>query len=76
VGSHSGEIPHVIGDAGLVFPEGDAAALNQHLTWLAADAAHRAALAEQGRARVLAHFTMAQIARRTVEVYEALCTSP
>ena len=29
VGSDSGEIPHVIGDAGLVTPEGDAAALRR-----------------------------------------------
>ena len=76
VGSASGEIPHVIGDAGLLFPEEDVAALHAHLATLAASPDARGILAEQGRARVLAHFTMAEIARRTVEVYAALCTSP
>ena len=37
IGSDSGEIPHVIGDAGLVFPEGDAQALASHLLRLAGD---------------------------------------
>ena len=76
IGSAGGEIPHVIGDAGLLFPEEDVAALQGHLATLAASPDARRVLAEQGRARVLAHFTMAEIARRTVEVYAALCTSP
>ena len=37
VGSDSGEIPHVIGDAGLVTPEGDASALTAALERLMAD---------------------------------------
>ena len=36
VGSDSGEIPHVIGEAGLVFPEGDAPALCARLEELGA----------------------------------------
>ena len=42
VGSDSGEIPHVIGPAGLTFPEGDAAALADALRRLQADPALRA----------------------------------
>lgn len=72
VGSRSGEIPWVIGDAGLVFPEGDAAALGRALTLLAADPAQRAELALAGRARVLAHFTQARIAAATAEVYHQM----
>lgn len=69
VGSTCGEIPHVIGDAGLIFPEGDAAALRERLRRLQADPALREELARRGRERVLAHFTHARIAAQTVEVY-------
>ncbi|MBI3763745.1 MAG: glycosyltransferase family 4 protein [Chloroflexi bacterium] len=69
VGSTCGEIPNVIGDAGLIFPEEDVAALTAHLRALKGDAALRASFAERGRARVLAHYTQAQIAAQTVEVY-------
>ncbi len=69
VGSSSGEIPHVIGDAGLVVPEGDVQALRQALGRLLEDADLRRALAAAGRQRVLAHFTQQRIAQQTVEVY-------
>lgn len=72
IGSASGEIPAVIGDAGLVFPEGDAQALAESITTLAEDPGRRAGLAQRGRARVLAHFTHAQIAAETVRVYERM----
>lgn len=72
VGSDCGEIPHVIGEAGLVFPEGDATALRQALARLMADPALRADLARRGRQRVLAHFTQARLAAQTVAVYRAL----
>jgi glycosyltransferase involved in cell wall biosynthesis len=76
VGSSSGEIPHVIGDAGLIFPEGDVAALRERLARLAADPALRAELARRGRERVLAHYTQAAVARRHVEVYRAMVAAP
>jgi glycosyltransferase involved in cell wall biosynthesis len=72
VGSDSGEIPHVIGDAGLVFPEGDAAALAERLTRLHASADLRRDLAARGRERVLANFTTAQVAQKTLAVYRQL----
>jgi len=71
-GSNCGEIPHVIGDAGLVFPEGEAGALADALAALASDPARRAALAERGRARVLAQFTQAQVAATTARVYREM----
>lgn len=69
VGSDSGEIPHVIGPAGLVFPEGDAAALRTQLTRFWHEPTLRAELGQRGRARVLAQYTQAQIAAQTVAVY-------
>jgi glycosyltransferase involved in cell wall biosynthesis len=69
IGSRSGEIPWVIGDAGRIFPEGDAGALADILAELAGDPAQRSTLAAAGRARVLRHFTQAQVAAATAEVY-------
>jgi glycosyltransferase involved in cell wall biosynthesis len=70
VGSDSGEIPHVIGDAGLVTPEGDVDALGAALRRLHDDAALRADLGCRGRERVLQHFTHRRIAEATVRSYE------
>ncbi len=68
-GSASGEIPWVIGDAGVLFPEGDAEALAQVLEGLIDDPERRARLASLGRERVLAQFTQSQIAEATARVY-------
>ena len=76
VGSRSGEIPWVIGDAGRIFPEGDAGALADILAELAGDQAQRSALAAAGRARVLSHFTQAQVASATAVVYREMMRSP
>ena len=72
VGSDSGEIPQVIGDGGLVVPEGDAGALAGALQSLMASPALCRDLGERGRARVLEQFTHASIARRTVAVYRSV----
>jgi glycosyltransferase involved in cell wall biosynthesis len=72
VGSDSGEIPNVIGEAGLVFPEGDAAALRDRLLRLMTDEALLARQRQSGRQRVLAHYTQEQIAARTVAVYRQM----
>ena len=71
VGSDTGEIPHVIGEAGVVFPEDDVDALRDALTQLAADPARRADLARRGRARVETEFTQERVAEATVRVYHA-----
>ncbi|MSP12768.1 MAG: glycosyltransferase family 1 protein [Chloroflexi bacterium] len=72
IGSDSGEIPQVIGDAGLVFPEGDLPALTSLLTCLYRDPALRAELSQRGRARALSHFTHAHIAAATCDWYQTL----
>jgi glycosyltransferase involved in cell wall biosynthesis len=58
VGSDSGAIPGVIGDAGLVVPEGDAEALRQALQRLQADAALRETLGQRGRQRAVEVFSV------------------
>lgn len=70
VGSDSGEIPRVIGDAGLIVPEGDARALSTALLHLANDRELRQRLGELGRRRVLDRFTHARIAGATAEAYQ------
>jgi glycosyltransferase involved in cell wall biosynthesis len=75
VGSSSYEIPHVIADAGLIFPEDDVAALTERLSRLLDDPAMRRALARKGRERVLAHYTQERIAADTYAVWRAVLTS-
>jgi glycosyltransferase involved in cell wall biosynthesis len=72
LGSDSGEVPNVIGDAGLIFAEGDVEALRQHLATLMADVALWRELAARGRARVRDRFTQARVAAETVQVYERI----
>jgi glycosyltransferase involved in cell wall biosynthesis len=72
IGSDSGEIPHVIGEAGLIFPEGDVPALRAHLQRLQTDYSLRRTLAVAGRQRAVAHFTQAQVAAQTVAAYRAI----
>jgi len=75
VGSDSGEIPHVVGDAGLIFPEDDAEALRACLIQLMREPATAMALAQRGRERVLARFTQESVAARTVDVYREIIRS-
>jgi glycosyltransferase involved in cell wall biosynthesis len=76
LGSDSGEIPHVLGAAGWVFPENDALALRAQIECLAGAPAARAALATAGRARALAHFSMARVAADTVAAYRSILGVP
>jgi glycosyltransferase involved in cell wall biosynthesis len=72
IGSDCGEIPNVVGEAGLIFPEEDTEALREHLVRLMRDLDLWTDLARRGRERVLAHFTQAQVAAQTVAVYREL----
>jgi len=72
LGSESGEIPQVIGKAGWTFPEDDAAALQSHLQRLMQEPERRTELGKLGRQRVLEHFTQAQIAAQTIQVYQEM----
>ena len=72
VGSDCGEIPNVVGDAGLIFPEDNAEALQECLTRLMRDDSLWTTLVQRGRKRVLSRFTQAQIAADTVAVYREM----
>lgn len=72
IGSDSGEIPNVIGDAGLVFPEGDVAALCARIETLQREPAHCRELGARGCERVLAHFTQTRVAEETYGIYQKL----
>ncbi|MCL6648436.1 MAG: glycosyltransferase family 4 protein [Chloroflexi bacterium] len=75
IGSSSGEIPNVIGEAGLVFPEGDVLALRAQLARLLADPALQRDLATRGRERVVAQFTQERVADATLAFYQQVLTS-
>jgi glycosyltransferase involved in cell wall biosynthesis len=72
IGSDSGEIPYVIADAGLTFPEGNARELSQRVRQLLDDPELYAHLARKGRQRVLENYTQEQIAKQTYEVYREM----
>jgi glycosyltransferase involved in cell wall biosynthesis len=72
IGSDSAEIPNVIGDAGLIVPEGDVGALRHALASLMDDPARRADLARRGRERALARYTNRKIAEADLKFFEEL----
>jgi glycosyltransferase involved in cell wall biosynthesis len=71
VGSTSGEIGDVIGDAGLLTPEGDVVCLRDALARLLGDPSLRRDLGQRGRERVVGLYTHERIAEQTVAVYRA-----
>ena len=69
IGSRCGEIPNVVDEAGLLFPEDDAGALAAQLKLLMTDRDERGRLASLGRRRVLQEYTQRKIAKDTREGY-------
>ncbi len=72
VGSDSGAIPRVIGEAGLIFPERNASALAAILAKLLEEAELRKELAEKAFLRVSENYSWAVIARKLRDVYLSL----
>jgi len=72
VGSDSGEIPNVIGEAGLIFHEGDVDDLRNQLLKLMADRELRHYVAKSGRRRVINHYTHTRIAEAHYKVYQEM----
>jgi len=72
IGSSSGEIPNVIGDAGLVFQEGDSEDLRGKLDAVIRDLSLRRSLAKKGFERANSLFTWESIAKDTYETYQFL----
>lgn len=76
IGSSSGAIPSVIGDAGLVFPEGDAAALGAAIARALGEPGLAATLRAKGRERVRRLYTWDAVAERVVAIYRRLVVAP
>jgi glycosyltransferase involved in cell wall biosynthesis len=72
VGSDSGEIPFVIGEAGLVVGEVDLLGWTRALDELMNSPPRRAELAARGRERAATEYAWPVIARRHLEFYEAI----
>jgi glycosyltransferase involved in cell wall biosynthesis len=72
VGSSSGAIPEVIGDGGLVFPEGNAVELAERLQRLADSPTLRVNLGLLGEGRCRRLYTHTRIAEQTCQIYRSL----
>jgi len=72
IGSSSAEIPNVIGDAGLIFKEGDADDLYEKLNMVITNATLRNVLALKGKERVLQLYTHKKIAENIYQIYQEL----
>ncbi|MBN3895979.1 MAG: glycosyltransferase [Nostoc sp. NOS(2021)] len=75
IGSDSGEIPYVIGDAGLVFPEGDAQALANCLVQLMDKPYFAHTLGEMGYQKAMIKYTNKALAKQQLEFYQELVSS-
>jgi glycosyltransferase involved in cell wall biosynthesis len=69
VASASGSLPEVVGDAGLLVPPGDPAALRAALRDLAGNPERRRELGGRGRARA-ARFSWSSVAQAHLALYQ------
>jgi glycosyltransferase involved in cell wall biosynthesis len=72
VGSTCGAIPEVIGEAGIIVPENDSAALAIELQRLSRDENLRVNLAEAGRRRAEENFTWEHAAEQIFSLYQCV----
>jgi glycosyltransferase involved in cell wall biosynthesis len=72
IGSDSGEIPNVINNAGLIFPEGDAAALRQCLQQLIDCPDFSQKMARDGYLRARAKYSNKALAQELLDFYRYL----
>lgn len=72
--SSSGELPHVVGQAGVVTPPADAHALADALDRLRDDPDRREQLAQAGRAHVLQRYTTQAVADATAAFYRSVAS--
>jgi len=77
VGARVGGIPELVvdGETGLLVEPEDPQALAAALDSLAAEPERRRELGRRGRERVVEHFSVDAMVRRTIELYEELCGS-
>jgi L-malate glycosyltransferase len=72
IGSDSGEIPNVIGDAGLIFDEGNAEALQKCLGQLIEQPEFARQLSQKGYERVMEKYTNKALAKQQLIFYREL----
>lgn len=72
IGSDAGEIPRVIGKAGIICKQNNSEDLASKLDYLIHDIQSRQLYAARGRQRVQEHFTHAAIAKKTYEFWKQL----
>ncbi|MCZ7586960.1 MAG: glycosyltransferase [Deltaproteobacteria bacterium] len=72
VASEVGEVPKMIGDAGVLVPPGDAEALADGIVRLLGDAELRRRLGERGRQRAETEYNWGVTAERTLRAYEMI----
>ena len=72
IGSDSGEIPFVVGDAGVIVAEQDIGAWTRALEELLTDAPKRRELGARGRERAAALFSWPVVARQHLDFFDAL----
>jgi L-malate glycosyltransferase len=72
IGSDCGEIPHVIGDTGLIFPEGNAEKLRECLHELIERSDLVTDLGQRGYNRVMKNYTNHALAEQLLEFYQEL----
>jgi L-malate glycosyltransferase len=75
IGSNSGEIPNVISDAGLVFPEKDVDALSNCLRKLIEQPLFKQELARKGYQRAIQKYTNKALAQEQFKFYKELLKS-
>jgi glycosyltransferase involved in cell wall biosynthesis len=72
IGSDSGEIPNVIGDSGLIFPEGNADALRNCIQTLIDKPELASELGDRGYHRAMERYTNRALAREQFDFYRAI----
>ena len=69
ISTSGGALPEVVGDAGILVPPADAAALREAIDALLNDPERRRRIGEAGLARVRNSLTWRHAAQKTIEVY-------
>ncbi|MFB2837085.1 hormogonium polysaccharide biosynthesis glycosyltransferase HpsO [Floridanema evergladense] len=72
IGSDSGEIPNVIGEAGLVFPEGNVAELRKCLMQLMENPELKDKLADLGYQKAINQYTNKALAKQSLDFYKQI----
>ncbi|MGI0494492.1 hormogonium polysaccharide biosynthesis glycosyltransferase HpsO [Alkalinema pantanalense CENA528] len=75
IGSDSGEIPNVIADAGLVFPEGDRDALRDRLMQLIDRPEFAQEMGQRGYQRAIVKYTNQALAKELLAFYQTVVRS-